>query len=143
MGCGEDSTETIQQMVIEEVDIQIYPIDTALSDDIDGDGFYLIDELPLGLSNGPALSLCCLSSIGAGMLLPTGYAIFSSPMSPAERFLGKSPDYVDTYTTTYKRHVKEQRIVLSATGCLVSTCLGISLLSRFLPPEYYEDQNPD
>lgn len=74
--------------------------------------------------------------IGTGALLPMGYAIFHSPTPHADRFLGKSSDYVNAYTAAYRRRIKRQRIALSATGCIVGTCLGISSFRLFL--EEYE-----
>ena len=67
---------------------------------------------------------CCLSFFGAGVFLPIGYAVFHSPTPRADRFLGKSSDYVDTYTTVYRRRVKEQRVKLSAIGCMIGTSVG-------------------
>ena len=75
--------------------------------------------------------LCFLSGIVLGALLPTAYAIFRSPVPPAERLLGKSPDYVNTYIATYKKQVKEQRILLSATGCVVGTTISYTAFIRF------------
>lgn len=79
------------------------------------------------------LGICCLSVIGAGTLLPTWYAIFHSPTPPADQLLGKSLDYVNAYTTAYRRKVQREQIVLSATGCLVGTGVGVYLLSNFIP----------
>jgi hypothetical protein len=83
-----------------------------------------------------APEICFFSLMGAGMLLPTGYAIFHSPTPRAERLLGKSSDYVDAYTTVYRKRVKLQRIALSATGCIVGTCLGVYSLNALIPESY-------
>ena len=88
--------------------------------------------LPFDEGNYDVTYACWLSLLGTGVLLPTGYAVFDSPSPPADRFLGKSSDYVDAYTTAYRRQVKRQRIKLSATGCIIGTFLGC-VLAQFAP----------
>ena len=103
----------------------------------DAHGVYLEDDIPRFL--GPdTLYICCFSVIGTGTLLPTVYAVFRSPMPPAEKFLGKSSDYINAYTTAYKRRIKRQRIALSTMGCIVGTCVG--MLSLRLVPETYDKE---
>ena len=48
------------------------------------------------------------------------HASVSTPTVPSDRLLGKSPKYVNTYTDTYKRSVKNQRIEMSAIGWGIS-----------------------
>ncbi len=61
---------------------------------------------------------------GVGLLLPTGYAALDSPVPPADRFLGKTSDYIDAYTAAYRNQIKRMRVVQSAKGCLLGTCLS-------------------
>ena len=75
----------------------------------------------------------CVSVYGLGALLPTVYAILHSPIPPAERLLGKSPDYVSAYTDTYRNDAKRRRVVLSAAGCIAGTSIGIGILLMFAP----------
>ena len=90
-----------------------------------GRGIHLRNHIPKPFIFGSEVTdFCCLSFFGAGVLLPIGYAALHSPTPRADRFLGKSSDYVDTYTTVYRRRVKEQRVKLSAIGCMIGTSVG-------------------
>ena len=40
------------------------------------------------------------------------------PTPPAERLVGKSPEYVASYTQTYQQKVQRQYLVASTVGCL-------------------------
>ena len=72
---------------------------------------------------------CFLILFGASFIAPTGYAILHSPSPPIDRFLGKSSDYIDAYTTAYKRRVKGARILSSIIGCGSGISIGwLSLL---------------
>ena len=94
--------------------------------------------------------MCCTAGIGAGMLLPTGYAIFHSPTLPAEAFLGKSPDYIAAYTSAYtsvdtlvdRRQARAQRAAFSAMGCLAGISFGTLILSTCLPESYDTEDKP-
>ena len=59
---------------------------------------------------------------GAGVVLGVTYLVVYTYESnpPAERMLGKSPEYVESYTTTYKKTMRSQRLIhtLSGTGGL-------------------------
>lgn len=74
------------------------------------------------------LDTCLIFVFGVGLLLPTGYATLHSPVPPANRFLGKSSDYVDAYTMAYRNRMKRKRVAQSAKGCLLGTCLSGSLI---------------
>ena len=71
------------------------------------------------------LDACILSLLGAGAILPTGYVVLHTPILPADRLLGKSPNYVDAYTRYYRKQVKSERILLSASGCLSGMLVGV------------------
>lgn len=70
--------------------------------------------------------VCCLAIYGAYALSPTVFALRYSPAPPADRLLGKSPDWIDAYTHAYQKHVKRHNAASSAVGCFVG---GASLLS--------------
>lgn len=93
----------------------------------EGKGIHLENHIP-NIFAPEVTDFCCLSFFGAGVLLPMGYAVFHSPMPRADRFLGKSSDYVNAYTTIYRKRVKQQQIKLSAMGCMVGTSIGTSIL---------------
>ena len=88
-----------------------------------GRGIHLENHIPNFF--GPEVTeFCCLSFFGAGVLLPMGYAAFHSPTPRADRFLGKSSDYINVYTSIYRRRVKQRQIAWSTTGCMVGTSIG-------------------
>lgn len=104
----------------------------------DAHGIYIEDDIPRVF--GPdTLYICCTAGIGAGMLLPTGYAIFHSPTLPAEAFLGKSSDYIAAYTSVYRRQTQVQRTAFSAMGCLAGISVGTLILYTCLPESYDEE----
>ena len=95
-----------------------------------GRGVYFLENqiiIPL-LKSHEFTEFCCLSFFGSSVLLPIGYAAFYSPTPRADRFLGKSSDYVNAYTTVYKKRVKQQQIAWSTTGCIVGTSIGLLTL---------------
>jgi len=51
------------------------------------------------------------------------YAI--NPNPPAGRLMGKSPDYVATYTEIYSSEVKNTRTSSTLWGCLVGTAIEV------------------
>ncbi len=108
--------------------------------DYHGHGVYIEDYIPHPQGQNTLdfsyTNYCWLSSLVAGALMPTLYAIFHSPTPPAEKFLGKSPDYINAYIIAYTSKVKRQRIALSTVGCIVGTCLGTS--THLLIPESYD-----
>ena len=48
------------------------------------------------------------------------HASVNNPTVPSQRLLGKSPEYVNTYTDAYKRSIKNRRMEMSAIGWGVS-----------------------
>ena len=74
------------------------------------------DSGDLDISLWTSLSLIGLSG-------PACAALLHTPVVPPERFLGKSPDYINTYGQIYRRDVKRQRTTYAATGYLTG-CLG-------------------
>ena len=65
---------------------------------------------------GPGLVIGAMG----GILIPLSIAN-SKAKTPPERLLGKSPEYVDAYSTTYVKQVKGIRVQWLATGCLASS----------------------
>ena len=63
-------------------------------------------------------------------LLPLGItgSYFYRPSPPHERFIGKPPVYVDTYTSTYKSERGNIQASMSAIGCVT----GCGLIGRTL-----------
>ncbi len=59
------------------------------------------------------------------------------PHIPAERFIGKSPQYILHYTHVYEKRVWTQRTAYSFLG--VGGCLGIILLLAETNPTFFVD----
>ena len=86
------------------------------------------------LSDDDLYTICC-SLYGVGAFLPMVYALFHSPVPPAERLLGKSPDYISAYTDAYRSDVKLRRVALSTAGCMAGTPIGIGIIMLSPGPE--------
>ena len=54
-------------------------------------------------------------------------ALVSEPSPPATALLGKSPEYVASYTDCYKRKNKDIKTKKALTGCLVGTGCIVAL----------------
>ncbi len=61
-----------------------------------------------------------LGGIGCGILTVGAAAIMDS-QPPIHRLLGKSPEYITIYTTTYAKEVRKVRLALASAGCLTTS----------------------
>ena len=61
---------------------------------------------------------CCYTIYGAYVLTPTAVAIIDSPTPPADRLLGKSPEWVNAYTKAYKSVTRRHRTGATLIGCI-------------------------
>ncbi len=81
------------------------------------------DRLMWGL--GSFLSAIACGCIG-GLAVVAG-SQFIDPSPPAQRFLGKSHEYVFLYTDTYKKEIKSIRLQASVGGCLGGMAVNASV----------------
>ena len=96
-----------------------------------------------GLSGLALVSFPFLPGLYTSCLLPpAGIAgtYFYQPDPPASRFLGKSPEYVSIYTSTYKSRRGRIQANMSSAGCALGCCiLGLTLTAvGFALGEYQE-----
>ena len=56
-----------------------------------------------------------------GNVLGIGAALIYEPRLPADRLMGKSPEYVQYYANEFRRETKGLQLYHAATGCSVST----------------------
>lgn len=94
-----------------------------------------IDSGGGGLGFAPLLDFSDSAGIGgligltAGALVPLMVTYYYQSNPPPERLLGKSPEYVESYTNAYKAKTRQLRtswaIAGTATGCGVITILGL------------------
>lgn len=84
-----------------------------------------------GDSIAPFLIFGCIggsiASILPGILAARNY----QPSPPAARLVGKSPEYVETYTEAYKAKVKNLQLSAAVPGGIVG-CLSIPMMFAFL-----------
>ena len=71
--------------------------------------------------------------VGIGVYLLTTSAaiteVYFRPLAPPpERFIGKSPEYINTYISTYKAKSGRRKAKWTAAGCLGGTCLNGAML---------------
>ena len=53
------------------------------------------------------------------------HANLIDPNLPIDRIIGKSPEYVDTYTRVFRQHAKQRRLQAAAIGCSISATIGL------------------
>lgn len=56
------------------------------------------------------------------------FAYSSNPRVPADKLLGKSPDYVSTYTRCYKQEAKSKNIRASLFGWGIGTVVALAVI---------------
>jgi len=72
---------------------------------------------------------CSCFGVGAAYL-------WAQPV-PAARLVGKGPEYVNGYTTSYKKAKREKETIYAAAGCILSSI--ISTISYAINPSTWED----
>ena len=72
-----------------------------------------------------AVGSCVLGSLG----VIVAYAYQLSP--PPERFIGKSPEYIASYTKAYKTKVRRLQVRATALGCIGGTVVNGILWSIY------------
>ena len=65
---------------------------------------------------GSFLTSVALGCLGGSVVIATSLVIPAE--APTYRLLGKSPDYVNAYVNTYKKEVKQKRLIHTSTGCV-------------------------
>ncbi|RKU24696.1 hypothetical protein C6503_00275 [Candidatus Poribacteria bacterium] len=69
---------------------------------------------------------------GGCWMFAVAYANLSNPTVPSHRLLGKSPEYVDTYSDAYKRAIKNRRMKMAGIGWSISLVATLWLWSIFM-----------
>lgn len=69
---------------------------------------------------------CVLGTVGACLLGSVGVigAYAYQPAPPPARFLGKSPQYIESYTKAYKTKVRRLQFRSAAIGCIGGTVIN-------------------
>ena len=76
---------------------------------------------------------CLLAIYGAYTLAPTAIAILHAATPPADRLLGKSPDWVNAYTKAYQKNMRRYRAESTAAGCVVGGAVLGATLYQIIP----------
>ena len=58
-----------------------------------------------------------------GASIPSTLIYIYKPNLPPERFIGKSPEYIDHYTDAYMKQARSIRMRLAAAGCVFMGCV--------------------
>ena len=69
----------------------------------------------------------------------TAVAIIHAATPPADRFLGKSPDWVNAYTKAYQKNMRRYRAESTVTGCVMGGAVLATTLYVLFPPGAYPD----
>lgn len=48
------------------------------------------------------------------------FAYFLKPSIPVDKIMGKSPEYIEQYIITYRKHVRGMRVGGATLGCLIN-----------------------
>ena len=71
------------------------------------------------------------SGAGVGCLLPLTLGYSYQPGPPPDRFIGKSPEYIDLYTEFYKKKAQQRRVSSAAIGAAVPPLIYTVLLLHY------------
>ena len=71
---------------------------------------------------GAFISSLTFNAIGGLAVIATSQVMTKNP--PAYRLVGKSPEYVDAYTTEYRKEIKKKRLISTSIGCAVGTVIN-------------------
>ena len=75
----------------------------------------------------------CLAMYGAYLSLPTAVATIHSPTPPPDRLLGKSPEWINAYTKSYKNTMRIHKAVSSGVGCLTGGMMLCAMIYAVAP----------
>lgn len=79
------------------------------------------------------LTIGCLGNV-LGLIVSYVY----QPNLPAIQLLGKSPEYIASYTDAYKMNAKKSQVSKAWIGCIFST-ITIAALSAVYGSDWFED----
>ena len=79
-------------------------------------------EEPYGWFAGTFLTSIAFGCLGGSVWVSTSQVFPTEP--PAHRFIGKSPEYVRTYTHTYKKETKQRRLIYTSAGCIGGSAIA-------------------
>ena len=80
------------------------------------------------ISDGEAIGTLIGAIVGATIPL-IGISLYN-PNVPPDRFIGKSPEYIDHYTDAYRKKARSIRTGAAASGIILPGCLiGLGLLA--------------
>ena len=64
--------------------------------------------------------------------------MIDAPTPPADRLLGKSPEWVNAYTEAYQKSMRGLSVKSSAMGCLFGGMVLSAMVYRVLPASHHE-----
>ena len=77
---------------------------------------------PYGWFAGAFLTSIAFGCIGGSVIVGTSQV---APVKvPTHRLIGKSPEYVHSYTTTYKDEMKHERLIHTSIGCVGGSAIA-------------------
>ena len=63
------------------------------------------------------------------------YAYLATPEIPVGALLGKTPTYVDAYTSVYHQNAKRRRLQASVIGCAIGSAVSTASYYLFVLPQ--------
>ena len=75
---------------------------------------------------GTTLGLLCCLGVGSSIIH------FQPESIPAERFIGKTPEYIEVYTATYKQETIRLRLESAIFGGAITGCVALGGLGSLI-----------
>ena len=88
----------------------------------------LLGDADWDITYGDSLMAYSCVLYGIGGLLTIGAALTHAPEPPAQRLLGKSPDWVNAYTEAYQKSIKRYNAIATFEGCVAGTFIPVIVL---------------
>ena len=76
---------------------------------------------------GAFISSLAFNAIGGLSVIATSQVITKNP--PMYRLAGKHPEYVDAYTTEYRKEINKKRLISTSIGCAVGTVINSLIIA--------------
>lgn len=90
---------------------------------------------PYGWLAGSFLASAGCSCLAGGVVVITSQVV--PPAPPVNRLIGKTPAYVNAYTSTFKKEVKKKRLIHTSAGCISGTALALWVYINLYPDLFY------
>ena len=96
-----------------------YRIGSSINDEWQGGSGFYLDGSP----SDTQMAGCVIGVVALGVIFPSIFAYGQVPTPPADRLIGKSPEYIETYTKAYKKKARSIQAKNAMLGTLIITAI--------------------